>query len=125
MPDENFDPMQVLAKSQKRSGMVLWEEESIHAMHPDYLPISLKKDDKNSPFTAIDIGGADKIPDVKSQGRTFSRTQFADVMERVDTSIRRIAKQMREGVISASPLKGKAKDTCERCPYRPVCRKTR
>ena len=110
MPDENFDPMATLLKNQKRSGMVLWEEDSLSAMHPDYLPITLKKDG---------------TPDARSAERTYTRESFGELMQTVDGSIRRIAHDMRGGVISASPLKGHAADTCERCPYRPVCRKTR
>ena len=110
MPDENFDPILTLSQSQKRSGMILWEEDSVGAMHPDFLPVTRKKDGD------VDARSADRI---------YSREGFTDLMETVDGAIRRIAHDMREGVISATPLKGKSAETCERCPYRAVCRKTK
>ncbi len=110
MPDEHFDPIVTLSKNQKRSGMILWESDSVEAMHPDYLPVTLKKDG---------------MPDARSADRIYTREGFADLMETVDGSIRRIAGEMRDGIISASPLKGKSSDPCDRCPYRPVCRKTK
>ena len=110
MPAEDFDAVASFSKSQKRSGMILWEEESVSAMHPDYLPV-----------TVLDSG---KLH-YKSQDRVYTRESFGELMETVDNSIRQIARDMRRGVITANPLKGKKADTCERCPYRPVCRKTK
>ena len=96
-PDEKFDAMETVRSLQKRAGMVLFEDEVISAMHPDYLPITLNKDGK---------------PNASSAARTYTREGFREIMQTVDSAVLRVTGEMRSGEIPASPLKGKGSDAC-------------
>lgn len=109
-PDESFNALQTVRSLQKRAGMVLFEDEVIAAMNPDYLPITLNKEGK---------------PNANSAPRAYTRDGWRMIMQTVDNSVLRVAGEMRSGEIPASPLKGKGSDACTYCPYRPVCRKTK
>ncbi len=101
-------PEEKIKKKQARLGMLLDETESIEAMNPAFIPIKYKKDG---------------TPDKSSQDKLYSISQWGELSETLENSVRRICDSVLSGDVSALPLKrGGESSTCQYCRFKAVCR---
>jgi ATP-dependent helicase/nuclease subunit B len=104
-----------LSGSMKRSGMLLYDEEILHAMdHSEgmrFLPIKFGKDGAPSSYTL--------------RAETLQTLEgFGEKMRVLSKRVEEIAKEIRLGNCSALPLKEKSSqtDACRFCAMKAVCR---
>ncbi|MBE6913829.1 MAG: ATP-dependent nuclease subunit B [Ruminococcaceae bacterium] len=96
------------AKARRRSGLLLADEEILHAMEhgetPQYLPVKLNRD---GAFRDDSLATAERLG-------LLSR--------HIDETLQALAKQLRGGSIAADPwARGQSARACDLCDYRGAC----
>ena len=94
-----------IEKTQKRVGMLLNDEDSIAAMNPEYLPVSL---DKN---------GA-----IKQTDRLYTEEGWDALSKTIERAVLQVADGIRSGCAHAPKKQGTDKKICGYCEYKAICR---
>ena len=100
-------------RSYRLKGFVINEENVIRAMDEDFeeesqvIPVKIAKDET---FKAA------------AKGKLFSREEFTELCEAVDSQVQRICQEISEGAIDIAPRKeGKSASACTFCDYKSIC----
>ena len=107
------DPAELIKAQQVRSGMLINDPDILSAMDTTgsgrYIPVKYEKNGE-----------------VKNSESMFSEEDWPEIRKRTEAAVLRVAKKMKSGDISASPLlDNKHKNTCESCRFKPICRNAR
>ncbi len=102
--------VETLKGEQKRMGMLLDDENIIHAMGI-----------KNTPLYQKRAKDPNAIPDSKRH-LLFSREGFGELMQTVEESVIKVADSMKDGNIKAYPRVEDGSSPCDYCDFKPICR---
>ena len=95
------DALAAIMKNQTREGMALSDEINLAAFGEDYIPSHRKRD---------------------SDRYLYTEEGFSGIMEKVESSVVRIAEGIKSGKASAEPNLDGQYSPCDFCDYKPVCR---
>ena len=95
------DALLAVMKNQTREGMALSDKINLAAFGEDYIPSAKKRDSDRYLYTEED---------------------FASLMEKVESSVVRIAEGIKRGEAKAEPNLDGQYSPCDSCEYKPVCR---
>ena len=101
--DESLE-RETIVKTQRRSGMMLADDDAIAAMNRDYLPV-----------------GFDKKGAMKTD-RLYSLEDWEKITETIEKSVLRVAAGIRRGCAHATEKQGADKKICGYCEYKAICR---
>ena len=93
-----------IAKSQKRSGMILSDEKSVSAMNKNYLPVTFDKSGEMKP------------------DRLYTEEGWERMTKTIEESVLRVASGIRSGCASAPKKDGADRKSCDWCEYKAICR---
>ncbi len=104
---DEAEALRAVKKNQKREGMLLDDEISLSAQNKNFIPISFKKD--GSPTAA-------------SEKLLYKADEWGKITEKLSSAIKSVYDGMRQGNVSAVPMKNKKTSPCAYCKFKPVCR---
>ncbi len=95
---------EAIAKTQRRSGMMLADDDAIAAMNKDYLPVSF-----------------DRKGNMKTD-RLYSLEDWDKITKTIEESVLRVARGIKGGCAHAPEKQGADKKICGYCEYKAICR---
>lgn len=104
-------------KSLKRNGLVLNDKEILELMEKQlsgkYVPVSIKKSKTKE---------GESIYTKTSLSNMHTLEEFGALRRQIESTVTKLALEMRSGKADCKPLKNKRNDSCKYCPYISVCR---